>query len=189
MHSSETLALGPTSFATMAPHDVSEFHRGTAAALDRCYREHFEDVRRAVGRVLHGADEEAVVHQVFYRLISDAHLRAHFRGGNFAAWITTIARNEAIDHRRRNERALNYAANEDRAPEAAPDDGRDAKLLVERFVRERLPEKLRPLFEARFLRQLSQREAAKELAMHRTTLAYQETQIRQLLHSFFLEEP
>ncbi|HVH47206.1 MAG TPA: sigma-70 family RNA polymerase sigma factor [Labilithrix sp.] len=169
--------------------DLADFHRGTPAALDRCYREHFDDVGRAVGRVLQNADKEAVIHQVFYRLVSDARLRANFQGGNFAAWITVIARNEAIDFRRRHERERSFMADEEPKQAAPDDDERDARLLVERFVREHLSEKLHPLFEARFLRQLSQREAAKVLGMHRTTLVYQEEQIRLLLREFLLGKP
>jgi RNA polymerase sigma-70 factor (ECF subfamily) len=171
----------------MAPEELAEFHRGTPAALERCYREHFGDVRRAVGRILRGADEEATVHQVFYRLISDANLRQGFRGGNFAAWVTTVAKNEAIDCRRRREleqKHLGEQTARSREPVADPD--ADAKLLVARFVEEKLPKEMRPLFEARFLRQLSQREAADELGIARTTLAYQEQQIRELLRSYLI---
>ncbi|NPC78158.1 RNA polymerase subunit sigma-70, partial [Pyxidicoccus fallax] len=54
------------------------------------------------------------------------------------------------------------------------------------FRREHLPAKWAPVFEARFVRQLSQREAAAALGLHRTTLAYQELRIRSLLKKFLL---
>lgn len=60
-------------------------------------------------------------------------------------------------------------------------------MLVERFQREVLPPKYRALFDARFLRQLPQREAARELGIERSTLAYQEQRVRELLESFFLD--
>jgi RNA polymerase sigma-70 factor, ECF subfamily len=59
-------------------------------------------------------------------------------------------------------------------------------MLVERFRTEVLPEKLRPLFEARFIRQIPQRDAAEELGIPRSTLVYQEQQIRELLETFLL---
>jgi len=174
---------------TLASDEVDGFHAGTAEALEKCYREHYADVRAAVGRVLQGADAETVVHQVYYRIVSDAAHRARFREGNLAAWLTTVARNEAIDfaRRRQRERPLSREIQED-AGAAVAEGEHDAKMLVERFVRERLPEKLRPLFEARFLEQRSQRDAAAALGMQRTTLAYQEHQIRGMLKAFLLEE-
>jgi RNA polymerase sigma-70 factor (ECF subfamily) len=135
-----------------------------------------------------GADEETVIHNVFLRLISDAALRANFRGGNLAAWLTTVARNEAIDHLRKYSREQ-AADGPEPSAEASAEREVDAKLLVERFCRERLPEKLRSVFEARFLRQLSQRHAAEELGIKRTTLVYQEQQIRHALRTFLVEEP
>jgi RNA polymerase sigma-70 factor (ECF subfamily) len=57
---------------------------------------------------------------------------------------------------------------------------------VERFCREHLPAKWAKVFDARFLRQLPQREAARELGIQRSTLAYQEQQVRELLTAFLL---
>src|SRR4051794_27737571 len=101
---------------SMALDDLAAFHGGAAGAMERCYREHFSDVRRAVSRVLRGADEEATIHQVFYRILSDAHLRASFRGGSFSAWISTVARNEAIDCRRRRDREARHVSEEATRP-------------------------------------------------------------------------
>jgi RNA polymerase sigma-70 factor (ECF subfamily) len=177
-------------WVALRTNEIADFHAGGAGAMDRCYREHFDDVRAAVGRVLHGADQETVIHNVFLRLVSDGGLRASFRGGNLAAWLATVARNEAIDYVRKygRERAIDPGMPEP-AEDPATEREVDAKLLVARFCRERLPEKLLPLFQARFLRQLSQRDAARELGMKRTTLVYQEQQIRQALRTFLLEEP
>ena len=63
----------------------------------------------------------------------------------------------------------------------------EATLIIERFRNEHLPEKWVPVFEARFMLQLSQREAAAKLGMRRTTLAYQEQQIRKRLRRFLLQ--
>jgi RNA polymerase sigma-70 factor, ECF subfamily len=170
----------------MHPRELVDFHAGSAESLERCYREHFDDVRAAVGAVLRGADKDTVVHNVFFRIVSDPALRTKFRGGNLGAWLATVARNEAIDFRRRyaREQPLEEVAEGG----ASGEDALDAKILVERFRGGLLPDKLKPVFEARFLRQLSQREAARELGMQRTTLAYQEQRILQALRAFLLEE-
>ena len=116
-------------------------------------------------------------------------MRATFRGGNLGAWLARVTTNRAIDHKRR------YAREEPLSPElparAAESDGSDrvsAKLVIERFRRERLPPKWEPVFQKRFLEQLGQREAAVALGMSRTTLMYQEHRIRALLRTFVLED-
>lgn len=171
------------------PISLQEFHAGSPVALDRCYRDHFDDVHRAVGRVLGGVDQENVVHHVFYRLVADAHLRESFHGGNLAAWLSTVSRNAALDYRRQNVRSEARTAEAvDVEALASPAQTVDARLVLERFLRDALPEKWKPVFEARFLRELSQREAALELGIERTTLAYQEQQIRAALRAFVLED-
>ena len=63
----------------------------------------------------------------------------------------------------------------------------DARLLIEQFRREHLPEEWAGVFELRFLQQLPQREAARRLSIQRTTLAYRELRIRRLLRRFLAE--
>lgn len=171
-----------------------DFHEGRRLVLEQCYRELYPTVQRAVGRVLSGADQETVIHEVFYRLISREELRRGFRGGSLKAWIATVAYHLALEYVRRQQReqgALEQAEGmsggetaETREVSAAC----EARLLVERFQRECLPAKWHAVFEARFLRQLPQRDAARELGIHRTTLAYQEMRIRSLLRGFLLRE-
>ena len=55
-----------------------------------------------------------------------------------------------------------------------------------RLFRQRSRGEWAPVFESRFIKQLPQREAAKELGMPRTTLVYQEQKIRALLQRFLL---
>lgn len=168
---------------------VSRFHEGHRPVIEECYREHFTTVERAVGRVLAGADKETVIHEVFCALLSERRVRESFRGGAFAAWIGTLARNRAIDFVRRHRRELaveperveRMAAREDRQAERA-----EARMMVNQFRARVLPEKWAPVFEARFIEQLSQREAAAKLGLRRTTLAYQEDKVRALLRRFLL---
>lgn len=166
---------------------LEAFHQGRRDALEACYREYFRVVDRSVGRVLKNADKETVVHELFFRLLSDEALRRGFRGGSMAGWLSTLAQNQAVDFaRRRNRDVPLEAAPEEAAPTPAHDEELDARRVIERFKAEVLPAKWRGVFEARFIQQLDQRSAAKSLGMHRTTLAYQELRIRSLLRSFVL---
>ncbi len=173
---------------------LSAFHAGDRRVLEQCYREHFVLVDARVGRVLRsGADRETVVHEIFYRLLSSAEVRQGFRGGSFAAWLSTVASHAAIDHARRRgrERPL---SDHDADAGAAAGNGRDdaedeiiAGLMLQRF-RAALPAEWLPVFEARFVHQLTQRQAAAKLGLHRTTLAYRELRIRRLLRRLTCEE-
>jgi RNA polymerase sigma-70 factor (ECF subfamily) len=106
-----------------------------------------------------------------------------------------VARNQAIDflRRRRREQPLGEVepdANEQRLEAdlraRALEQAAEARLIVERFRRDHLPPKWHRVFQARFVEQLSQREAAAELGISRTTLVYQELQVRRLLRRFLL---
>jgi len=168
------------------PEWLERFHRGEREILEKCYREHFRSVQTAVGRVLRGADQETVVHEVFYRLLSDAELRASFRGGAFGAWLASVAHHQAIDCWRQQRREVAESpAESPEPPELMDTDARiDLRLFVQRFRAEVLPAKWLAVFDARFLAQLDQREAARRLGISRTTLAYQDLQIRRLLRRF-----
>jgi RNA polymerase sigma-70 factor (ECF subfamily) len=171
---------------------LASFHAGDARVIERCYRDHHRTVAAAVRRMLSAADAETVTHEVFYRLLSNRSLRESFEGGNFVAWLTRVATNSAIDHRRRYRREQGHPVEgiwslQDSGAEADRlDDELEAKRLVERFCRECLPAEWRPVFHARFIRHLPQRAAAAEIGMRRSTLAYQETRIRALLTQFLL---
>src|SRR4051794_27612082 len=139
---------------------LDRFHAGARDVLEACYRDHYRVVDRAAGQVLRGADKETVVHDVFLQLLSRADLRRGFSGGDFAAWLATIARNQAIDfwRRHRRERTLNEGL-DGAAQSGEPSDQQpnqiertvEAHLLVERFRREALPAKWAAVFEARFV--------------------------------------
>jgi RNA polymerase sigma-70 factor (ECF subfamily) len=157
--------------------------------MEQCYREQFETVDRAVGGILGGADRETVVHEVFLRLLGDPALRCSFHGGALAAWLRTVARNQAIDYARRRRRELELRDQADRV-EAAVEEGLDQRTdlrrAVERFRTEVLPAKWQAAFVARFLEGQDQLAAARSLGIPRTTLAYQEFRIRALLRRFML---
>jgi RNA polymerase sigma-70 factor, ECF subfamily len=185
-----TAPLMTTSPAPDEARWLSLFHAGDGRTMEECYRNHFGTVTRAVGAILRGPDQETVTQDVFCRLLSNADLRRSYQGGSFAAWLATVSRNQALDYRRRSDRerpsGIDAAIGVERAHPGGADEA-EARMLVERFRREVLPPKWIPVFEACFLRRLSQREAAVALGMRRTTLAYQELQIRRLMRRFFLE--
>ncbi len=171
------------------------FHDGAPAAVEDVYRQHFPQVLATVRRFLSGADAETVTHEVFCRLLANEDLRRNFQGGSLRAWLVRVATNAALDHLRRirlerPEGPSGHALASDLAPEQAQAscaDAVEAKVLIERFRRDHLPPEWSGVFDARFLRQLPQRDAAAELGMRRTTLAYQEHRIRALLRAFLLQ--
>lgn len=182
-------------------HDASEqewlarFHSGEREILEECYREHFRSVSSAVGRILRGADQETVIHEVFFRMIESKDFRAQFKGGSIRAWLSVVARNQSLDFARRRKREIpvdveleSMALEPDRRDPQGEIEGR---LLLERFQQECVPDKWRAVFEACYLLRLSQREAAARLGIHRTTLAYQERRLRGRLLRFLKrsEEP
>lgn len=176
---------------------LERFHDGDRALIAAVYRQEFETVSRAVGRILAGADRETVVHELFLALVEDGGLRRAFRGGQIRSWLTTVAYRRAVDFARRHGRERLVGTDDardlagrlaDEPPPTALDAAiaEEARAIVAAFRRERLPAKWAPVFEARFLQQLSQREAAAALGLRRTTLAYQEARIRRLLRGFVL---
>jgi RNA polymerase sigma-70 factor (ECF subfamily) len=171
---------------------LQSFHRGDRAALSRMYEDYVRTVAWAVRPIVEGVDLETVVHDVFCRLMGNEQARRSFSGGNFGAWLITIARRQAIDFRRRLQREELTDDPHLQALDGPPDssdasDDLELGVLISRFRERVLPVKWQPVFQARFIEQLGQREAARRLGMRRTTLAYQELRIRALLRQFALE--
>ena len=104
------------------------------------------------------------------------------------AWLATVARHQAIDYRRRLNREVALPPEGVGEPIPALDGEAEARLLIGQFRRERLRPEWQPVFDLRFLKQLSQREAADALKITRTTLAYRELRIRRALKSFLMED-
>ena len=159
--------------------------------MEQCYHEHYRLVDGAVGAVLRGPDREHMVHEVFYKLVSDERARRGFTGGSLGAWLCRVARNLTIDHVRR--RSHEHAVNPEDLNQI-PDSSGDqearaaAREVLEIFRRDIVPVKWRDVFDARFLDQLTQEQSAERLGIGRTTLAYRELRIRHLLRRFVLEE-
>ena len=173
---------------------IERFHSGRRETMEECYREHFSDVEKSASRMLSGVDLENVVHEVFAKILTNKQTRLSFKGGSFQSWLSTVARNQAIDYLKRNHREhpVEPRIAEQLAESACQENREDIELkrVIERFRSEKVPEKWLPVFDARFVKRLTQREAAKELGISRTTLAYREGRIRQRLRRFIesLEE-
>jgi RNA polymerase sigma-70 factor, ECF subfamily len=145
------------------------FHAGERWAIEESYREHAGRVIAAAQRLVGPVDAETIAHGVFYRLLDSAKTRASFQGGNLGAWLTQVAVRSAVDDLRKRRRE----APSDEAAEPQSSADLDAKILIDRFRAEVLAPDDVPLFEARFMRRLPQRDAAKELGIPRSTLVYQ----------------
>jgi RNA polymerase sigma-70 factor (ECF subfamily) len=169
---------------------VDRFYAGERQVLEEVYRDTFRHVDAMVGTVLHGADRETAIHEVFLRVLNSENFRRSFHGGDMGAWLAVVARNHAIDYARRRNRELPVGVELGRELSDGDTLARaaEARLLIERFRRDVLPPKWQTVFEARFVHNLSQTEAATALGRSRTTLAYQELRIRRMLRQFLLED-
>lgn len=184
------LAAPMFTFRRIEPVDawLTRFHAGDRMVLTRVYQDELRRVLAAAAKVVGAAEAESVAHDVFYKLLSDSAFRAAFTGGNVGAWLSTVARNASLDMARRRARETALPESERTLPAARDVRGElDADLFVRGFVERVLPEDLRALFELRFLEQRSQRDAAAVLGIPRTTLAYQEQRVRELLQSYAKE--
>lgn len=171
---------------------LAAFHDGGKAVMERCYRDHFDTVARAVAGFARGADAETLIHEIFFKLLSSSTTRQGFRGGSMTAWLAQLARNHCIDWCRKHRRELlvdNPTHMTNGAALSQPGDEADTlgRDLIAR-TRERVPSALRDVFELRCVQGLSQREAALQLGMRRTTLAYQELRVLRIVRKFLLKE-
>lgn len=161
------------------------FHAGARWAIEESYREHAGRVIAAAQRLVGPVDAETIAHEVFARLLDNEAMRVSFQGGNLGAWLTQVAVRSAVDDLRKRRRETPAPDDSGQHP-ASQDPDLDAKILIDRFRSEVLAPEDQPLFEARFLRHLPQRDAARELGIPRSTLVYQEQRIRELLERFLL---
>lgn len=152
--------------------------------MEAVYRETFETVRRAAGRVLREpADRDAIVHELFTDLVSSRRLRESHAGGDLGAWLAAIARHRALDFARREQRLTDLSALGE--PAADVDPMAEFRHELERFAT-RLDPPRRQLLELRFLAGMTQMEAAERLGVPRSTLEDWERQIKRRLQAHLL---
>jgi RNA polymerase sigma-70 factor (ECF subfamily) len=167
---------------------LSAFHAGERWAIEAAYREHASRVIGAARRLVGPVDAETITHEVFYRLLSNPQTRASFRGGNLGAWLSQVAVRSAVDDLRKRRRETSEPTEAELGDSDGAADELEAKILIDRFRAEVLAPEDAPLFEARFIRHLPQRDAARELGIPRSTLTYQEQRIREQLERFLLRD-
>jgi RNA polymerase sigma-70 factor, ECF subfamily len=169
---------------------LEAFRRGDRPVMEECYRRYYSVVESAIGTVLGVADRETVIHEVFFRLLAEPDMRLSFEGPSLGAWLAAVARNRALDisRRLRRESLVPDPLDGTEAPaNAAAEEDAVLRVLLENFRRLHVTPEWAPVFEARFVRQMTQREAARYLGIRRTTLAYRELQLRRRFKKFMLE--
>jgi RNA polymerase sigma factor (sigma-70 family) len=165
----------------------TRFRRGDKDVIEAIYRQTFETVRRAAGRVLREpADRDGVVQQVYTELCSSRRLRDSYAGGDLGAWLAAMARHRAIDFARREQRLTDLSAvPEDPGPDPLADFRRELQQYADRLDGPR-----RQVLELRFIAGMTQVEAAAHLQMPRSTLEDWEREIKQGLARHLLgDEP
>jgi RNA polymerase sigma-70 factor (ECF subfamily) len=164
----------------------ARFLRGENDVIEAVYRETFEAVRRAAGRVLREpGDRDAVVHEVYTQLVSSRRLRESYQGGAMGGWLSAIARHRALDFVRRERRLTDLSAL-DEVPDAS-DPLVEFRRELERFAG-RLDPQRRRVVELRFVAGMTQAEAAAQLGIPRSTLEDREREIKTMLQHHLLDE-
>jgi RNA polymerase sigma-70 factor (ECF subfamily) len=164
----------------------ARFVRGDNDVIEEVYRETFEAVRRAAGRVLREpSDRDAVVHEVYTQLVGSRRLRDSYQGGAMGGWLSAIARHRALDYVRRERRLTDLSALDGMA--SASDPLAEFRQDLARFA-DRLDPQRRRVLELRFLAGMTQAEAAAQLGIPRSTLEDREREIKTMLQRHLLDD-
>ena len=153
---------------------LQQFRRGDPDALHRVYGAYARPLIRALARdfTTRSAESADLAHDVFMRAFSDNARTAYDERRPYLPYLLTIARNLAIDDRRRQRReGPAHARAVELGAGPAPLAAEEVLLLemVKRYVTA-LPPRLRQVHEMRFIRDLSQARAAHELGTTRQRL-------------------
>lgn len=158
------------------------FRAGDREALQEVFRRYLPVVMRSLrggartaaggARLEHGLDEmelENLAHDTFVRAFAPKARERYDGLRPYTAYIATIAKNLLIDEARRRRRRPGAVALDDAPPLPADDDSpmqhaeaRELREVIDRFT-ERLGDRDRRVFTARFVEQRSLRDAAKAL--------------------------
>src|SRR5262245_41517183 len=164
---------------------LAGFRQGERAALERVYWEYVERVERVVrhgflllrqeGAVqvagLRPGDVGDVVQETFTRAFGERARLAYDGLRDYGPFLLTITRNLLVDRARKYGRELGLDDLEEFAEPAAeekePPFADDATMKATREYLERLPGALRGVHEQRYVRAVSQEEAARALGISR----------------------
>lgn len=180
--------------------DLEGFYAGYPDVLAAIYREHIDDIEKSVSRYFRGIDAENVVHDVFLSLLERPDLRRQFTGGNFRAWLNTMAIHRATDYARQKKRwqPIDHPTSFDGYLEPiCPEDDlihkdqiRSIKHALDVFSKDILPKlgsKVTEMFNLRFGQGVSQAEAARQLGISRTSAIEREQRFMKPLSQFLKE--
>ena len=174
---------------------LQRWYAGDPEAIGWVYMKHFDDAVAGAGTIVPPWEREAVVHDLFLRFVGSESSRRSYKGGSFAAFLRTAARRLALDRWRKRRRTPEVSMPAEHAEGGANTPSARQRILehaanrqlLDRFRNHQLPEGLRSTFDARFLLQLTQREAAERLGVHRGTVIFREARVRWLLQRFLLK--
>ena len=176
---------------------LRSFRDGTRAALEEVYWAYVDRVEHvlrmgfvvaATGTHVPGAGQDHaeradLLQEVFARAFAPAARLAYDGIRDYAPYLDTIARNLLVDRARKRGREI-PALDVEQAAAPSPADTDDAPwadsqtmALVARYL-EGLPEDLKVVHEARYVRCLSQRDAATALGISRQNLRTLEDRLR-----------
>jgi RNA polymerase sigma-70 factor (ECF subfamily) len=171
---SDNSAVIRAGLATELPDDivVARVRRGDTALYEIIIRRHNRRLYRAVRSILRDDDEAQDAMQEAY-VRAYTHLDGYREQGNFAAWLTRIAVNEALMRKRKDRRfvPLDTPAAPDEEDTVHTDErfhtttpeglagGGELRRLIENAV-DRLPDGFRAVFVLRAIEQLSVNEVA-----------------------------
>lgn len=179
---SSALARAAPVFEPLSPELLRRFHDGDATVLAALFRAHAPRAVALMRHKLPSIDAEAAVQEAFVNLLSSAEQRRRFTGGAFAAFLCTLARCRGIDAWRREQRYVDEsAAGEPIAGDSSVDDRLAARELLEKFWQRSVPPAQKDFFQARFIEQQTQVEAADRLHIKRSTLATWEKRLAERL--------
>jgi RNA polymerase sigma-70 factor (ECF subfamily) len=176
---------------------LARFRRGDPAALERVYREHVDLIERVVQRGFHviasdahvpGASRDDVadaVQETFARAFAERARLAYDGLREYGPFLTTIARNLLVDRARKRGREVSLeelGADIGDEPAEDPEPFADSKTMkvVREFLAELTPE-LRGIHEERYVRGVSQEEAARNLGLSRQQVRTLEKKLRDRL--------
>ena len=161
---------------------LEAFRAGQRQAMADVYWAYVSRVESYLRRLAQPKDIPDLVQEVFTRAFSEAGRRGYDGVRDYAPYLVTIARNLVVDRARVAGREL---STDDAAlaeiPAPAEDEPTWADAATVRFVKtylSTLPESLRAVHEARYVRGLPQREAAAAIGISRQQLRTREGQLR-----------
>jgi RNA polymerase sigma-70 factor (ECF subfamily) len=164
------------------PDLLDSFRKGDRAALEEVYWAYVDRVVWFLRRSVRPGEVRDLLQEVFIRAFSESSRAAYDGVRDYGPYLLTVARNLVVDAARKSGRELSLedlpfeepAATEERAVEWADS---DTMRIVESYLQS-LSDEVRGVHDARYVRGLSQRDAADHLGITRQQLRTLEAKLR-----------